>query len=175
LNYAVLKRGLYYAITQFLTFPGFFVIFAGIATAFRRQRLAAYNVVLALPVSFTIYGIAVSGDFMPMARFLLPAVAFDSILFAWVLSGIGTSTVARKIIYIFTALSVIIASLLPAWNIHLLPQNVREVFHFRGVFVPNYLTEYEMWKIEKNNTERWTEKGKILKNYAKPGDTLVQG
>ncbi|HUU82050.1 MAG TPA: hypothetical protein VM243_00980 [Phycisphaerae bacterium] len=66
----------------------------------------------------------------------------------------------------------IVVALLSAWDLHLLPQSVRRVFHFRRRAAV-YESEWQKWRGQKDNVSRWTEKGRALADYASPGDSLV--
>lgn len=62
--------------------------------------------------------------------------------------------------------------MLPLYDIHLTPESVRERFHFR--FNSNkYASEYDRWVFGKKTCESWAEKGRILKTYADPSDSLA--
>jgi len=128
-----------------------------------------------MPIIAVVYSIAVSGDFMAMSRFLVPALAFNAILFGWLLKDISSQSSLRKILTTTFGVLVVTIGLLPVWNMHPIPEALRSHFHFRKMFMKNYVSEYVMWTIQKRNAQKWVEKGKLLKTYAKPGDSIVQG
>ena len=65
--------------------------------------------------------------------------------------------------------TVIALNLLPAWNIHVVPESWRHTFDFRYGWAKQ--TEYNWWKT--HNTSK--EIGLILKRYFSPEDSIVLG
>jgi arabinofuranosyltransferase len=172
---AALQRGLYYVIVQFLSLLTPFVIFPGLVMVLVRKRFSLGLAVVMIPIITAGYTIVVSGDFMGMGRLLVPALAFNTLLFGWLLGDIWNQSLHRKVLATALGMLVVAIGALPGWDIDLVPESLRARFDVRKPFVKRYISEYGIWESEKKNALRWAEKGKFLKNYAKPGDTLVQG
>ena len=54
-------------------------------------------------------------------------------------------------------------TLLPAWNLHLVPEALRAPLHFR-LNQPRYLSEWEMWREMVVNAAQWSDKGRALRS-----------
>ena len=123
-----------------------------------------------LSLAFPAYAVAVGGDWMPMGRFLIPGLAFGALLMGWLVARLWERLTSRLVV-MAVVITTITVGLLPAWNVHLVPESVRRVFHFR--FSWPYRTEYEMWEI--NIFEDRKEEALALKARFKPGDSIVAG
>ena len=69
-----------------------------------------------------------------------------------------------------TATSVIMLSLLPGVDVHLVPERIRERVDWKS---PPYLTEVEKWYVARRHSLRQREMALALKDLTKPGDSLV--
>jgi len=65
----------------------------------------------------------------------------------------------------------IVLALLPAWNVHVVPQSIRERFRFR-FNTANYETEYEQWQSHVQNAADWARRGRALRRYADERDLV---
>ena len=138
-----------------------------------------------LSLAFPAYAVVVGGDWMAMGRFLVPGFAFGALLMGWLvarlwerLSSIETATVARLVKHLVFVVLVgftIAVGLLPAWNVHLVPESLlRRTFYFRHGNWPRH-TEYERWR---DSIESITHIKKIaltLKETFDPKDSIVFG
>ena len=55
---------------------------------------------------------------------------------------------SSRLVVMAVVITTITVGLLPAWNVHLVPDSVRRLFHFR--YLSPFRTEYEMWRVEPN-------------------------
>jgi len=173
---ATLIRGFDYVAHLFLSILPLFIIFPGIEIATRKKRIPLCFEVAMIPLVAIVYSILVSGDFMPMGRFLVPCLAFNAILFGWLIQDLFRKYPARKQMIMLMGAVIILIGLLPAWDIHVLPEAFRKRVAFERLNKEiEYLSEYQKWLHIKKNAELWTEKGFYFKNKANLGDTLVQG
>jgi hypothetical protein len=158
-----------------LTFPALVVVpLAAVAVmaATRRWEPIGWEL-LAVPLGIAAHvGLAAGGDFLPMARLLVPALPFMALLVGLTVRDLLATgaPAARPAALAWTALLVAI-SLPPAFDVHLVPSDVRFRFRIRHKMV----SEYAFWKLEKERTQRWALTGRELALHAEPGDSLVIG
>ena len=174
---STLKRGLNYVIAQCLTFPTLLLMFPGLYAAFRKGKSLPGLPVAIIAISIILYAIIIGGDFMPMARFLLPVLPFNAIIIGWMLYDSLCKTGGHKYIPSIVIFTAVMCSILAAWNINPLMDPIRsrgKMFHFR-LSGDNYLSEYEHWNFEKTLANRWSKIGRALKSYAQPTDSYVIG
>ena len=89
-------------------------------------------------------------------------------------SAVGTPVIAPVVMAV--VITTITVGLLPAWNVHLVPESVRRVFHFRYFGCCGYLTEYDMWKSENDQAQEEDKEAALaLEKRFKPGDSIVSG
>ena len=69
---------------------------------------------------------------------------------------------------------VIAMGLLPAWNVHLVPDRWLRALDFRYGW-SRYLTEYELWEVHARTVKNNKEEALALKARFKPGDSVVAG
>ena len=165
LDAARLTRGLNYVVSHELTFLTPILIVPGSLLALRRKRLALGLPIAAMAWAFPAYAVLVTGDFMAMGRFLVPGLAFSTILLAWVLNDLWGQGRLRRGASVGVGLLAIVIALLPAWDRHLVPQSVRERFRFR-FNKPAFDSEYRRWHHQAQNTRDWSKRGKALRSYA---------
>ena len=181
----VALRGFRYVAAFVLTFvtPLLLLPAAG-CVAWREAPKPVALAVGTLSLAFPAYAVAVGGDWMAMGRFLVPGFAFGALLMGWLvarlwerLSSIETATVATRLVkhFVFAVLVgfTIAVGLLPAWNVHLVPEYVRKTFHFRHYFV--FRTEYAFWNDAIENLTNWKEIALTFKRHFEPDDSLVSG
>ena len=107
-----------------------------------------------------------------MGRFIVPAAPVFAILFAALIKmlrerGRWPDRIFLPIVGLFLLIHV-----LPSFNLHPVPGDIREVFHFRWnnqVF----LSEYEQWNYTKQRLDQWIASGKALKEYSAGSGSLV--
>ena len=91
----------------------------------------------------------------------------------WLVARLWERLTSRLVV-MAVVITTITVGLLPAWNVHLVPESVRRVVHFR--FSWPYRTEYEMWERNFINIfEDRKEEALALKARFKPGDSIVAG
>ncbi len=164
LDLSRLTRGFNYVFSFGLAFLSPLLIPVSSLFALRRKRLAVGLPIAAMAWGFPAYAVVVTGDFMAMGRFLIPGLAFSTILLAWLLHDLrGKGKFRLGVIYCFAG-ALIAAALLPGWNRHLVPQEARERFRFR-FNKPEFDSEYDRWKHQIDNTENGTQLGLALKSY----------
>ena len=163
-----LVRGLNYVFSFALVFLSPFLILPGSLFALRRKRIAVGLPIAAMAWAFPAYSAIVTGDFMAMGRFLIPGLAFSTILLAWMLNDLWSVGWFRRGAIVVAALIVIIVGLLPGlaepWNCHLVPEPIRERFRFR-FNKPEFDSEYDRWQHQIENTAKGTRLGKALRSY----------
>ena len=164
----VALRGFRYVASFALTFltPLPLLLAAGFA-AWRKAPKPLALALGSLCLAFPAYAVAIGGDWMPMGRFLVPSFAFGALLMGWSVTCVG----ALGRIAVATA-AVIAVGLLPAWNIHLVPESVHRQFHFRygdGVAC----TEYDEWRQYKELEEVRKEVALALKTHLNQEGDIV--
>jgi hypothetical protein len=170
----VLLRGFRYVAIFYLTFLTSFFIFPAFANSLRsRWRSQALPVAL-MAIAVPTYAMVVGGDWMTMGRFLVPGLAFQAIVFGCLLQSFWNSSRFRQTLLSGAVGIAIAVSLLPAWNIHLVPRSVRVPFRFMYSH-PGFRSEYERWVLHSRESLVWKEIGLTLRGYAHPGDSLVVG
>jgi len=160
-----LMRGFNYVFSFGLTFLTPFLLLPVSFVALRKKRRAVGLAVAAMAWAFPAYAVLVTGDFMAMGRFLIPGLAFASILLAWALTDLWGKSRFRRTATVVGMLGVIALGLLPGWDVHLTPLSVREAFRFRHN-APKFKSEFAKWQAQAVNTAEWTRSGKALRDYA---------
>ena len=164
-----LVRGVYYVASYALTLPALVLV---VLLALRRWPPGTARVWLPafVLIGGTLgYAIWVGGDFMPFGRFLLPAVPFVALLFAGVWRGFER---LRPLALTFAALC-IVASLLAAFDVNVVPESVRRRPHFRADRA--WQSEVERWRDMELNTARWTLEGRALAMHTRGGESIILG
>lgn len=167
LDGARLVRGVNYVVSHVLTFVTPILIVPGSVVALRRKRVALGLPVAALAWAFPVYSVVVTGDFMAMGRFLVPALAFNAVLFAWILQDLWGGGAVRRAVTVAIAVVAIAIGFLPGteyWNGHLAPRSLLERFRFRFNTEPME-TEYEQWRNQRDNVVTWAARGRALRSY----------
>lgn len=159
-----LMRGVSYVVSYLLTFLTPALLVPGSLFALKKRHLPVGLPVAAMAWAFPAYAIAVTGDFMAMGRFLVPGLALNTLLFAWLLEAVWVKGRAARGAGALVAVALIAVALLPGWNLHLVPRALLSKFHFRFIRGP-VKTEYQRWQEHVNNTERWTARGRALRSY----------
>ncbi|MFH0944267.1 MAG: hypothetical protein V2A76_03635, partial [Planctomycetota bacterium] len=161
-----LLRGLAYVGSYFLTFVTPVLIIPAAFCACRKGRRPIGLPLLALALAFPAYSILVTGDFMPMGRFLVPAASFQVLLLGWLLHDLWVKGIAMKSVALSLAAAAILVQLLPAFDLHVIPDSVRSRLFFR-YSARERLSEVEVWEGQVKNTHEWGETGKALWSYAR--------
>jgi arabinofuranosyltransferase len=143
------------------------------ALALARGRTWTHGPLLAAAVcaaAFPTYAVVVGGDFMPFGRMLIPGLPFAALLWAELLHEL----VRRRGASAMTAagLAVVLVGLLPAFDLHLVPEGVRSLLHFR-LSDKDYLSEFNRWENQRENSEGFMYRGLALSQVGEPGDAVV--
>lgn len=157
-----LLRGVNYVACHVLTFITPMLIVPGTLCALRRRGRGPAAAALAW--AFPAYAIVVTGDFMAMGRFLIPGLAFNTLLLGWLLADIWQPRRARQVAAVSLAAASLVLGLLPGFNWHLVPTAVRERFRFR-FNTERFETELEQWHSQVRNVAVWTARGRALRSY----------
>lgn len=165
-----LGRGLQYVTLFWLTCVTPLVsILAGIPLARRRSRL--WLAVLLLAVAWPVYAVVVGGDFMPFARLLVPGLPFGALLLGGFLHEAGSRASDPRWVTA-GALGLVVVQAAPIVDVHLVPERVRRVVHFR-LSDKIFLSEANRWANQRENTEGFIQRGIALAQVAEPTDTVV--
>lgn len=175
LSIDLLIRGLKYVMLFILTFVTPLAFIPGWLVARRGSERDAAFAMFALILANLGFAIVVGGDFMAMGRLLVPGlVVFNAFFVAWLVEK-GWNLPARAgTTAVCATLVLLVGGLLPAWDYHLVPEPVRSAFHFR-YDAPRFRSELEQWAFMRHNARTWKAIGLALQQYARPGDTLVEG
>jgi arabinofuranosyltransferase len=120
--------------------------------------------------AFPTYATLVGGDFMPFGRMLVPGLAFAALPWAALLHEVvrrrGEGSALRL------GLVVVMLGLLPAFDLHVIPEGVRSKLHFRKSD-KDFLSEFNRWENQRENSEGFMYRGIALSQVAEPGDAVV--
>lgn len=167
-----LERGMKYVVSFLLHFPGIALLFlvSLLGVLIIRDRILRYFFLSA--AAFFGYSIVVGGDFMAMGRFLVPGLPFLVLACGRTLhQGVQEKFFSLRTAYVLTSLALLLN--IPQFiNLRLFPTTVFELVHFR-FNTAGQRSEYEQWLYMKQNAERWSERGDLLRAYAPPGASLV--
>lgn len=172
LSATVLHRGFNYVAVFLLTFLSVPLVGLLALRGASRPRGGLMTQSLVLIGGTFAYAILVGGDFMCMHRFLITALPFVALVAARGMARWAEGS-GRPVLLGLTGLTLAL-SLLPGWNVHVVPRSVREVFHYRWR-VENHKSEYGRWDDQKANTAEWTAIGRALAMHTQPGESLVIG
>ena len=168
-----LERGAKYVTSFVATFPHLaLVLAAGVVTvvAGRRLRGSLYLPILLAGGFFAYAGLA-GGDWMPMGRFLVPAMPF----LAMILAGLLQKLANRRLIASGLAGVAITCSLLPAFDHHLVPHDVRRQLDFRWNSFEKFVSEKRYWKKMRQRVVFGNTLGSALAEHTRPGESLIYG
>jgi hypothetical protein len=137
----------------------------------RGERSGRWVAVALMALAFPAYGVAVGGDFMPFGRLLLPGLPFAALLLGGGLQELMRVQRGPRAVWIVGAALALVA-VLPGFDTHIVPERVRQTMHFR-MSDKAYLSEYNRWQNQAQNTDGFTKRGLALAQVADPGDTVV--
>ncbi len=167
-----LERGGDYLLSMLFVLPHLVpILIAGAVVAWRDRNdgLICCHAVLLTLWTFA-YVVAVGGDFMAMGRLVVPALPFVAILFGALVARLSS----QPVVAVGCGLAAVALSLLPAWNVHVVPSDVREKHRFRWG-KRELVSEYEQWESMRANAKRWTLLGRALRQHCKPDESVVTG
>ncbi len=167
-----LERGFDYVLSFVLTFPSIALIFVvWIFFAKRSRWNGSLPTLLFLGVCAA--AVLVGGDFMCFWRFLIPALPFAALVLASALKNLGERDGGLPPL----APSILVAgcvavSVLPAFNLHLVPESIRETVHYRWGS-KQLVSEFTFWEKMNDRQESWAKLGRALAANASPEDSVV--
>ncbi len=127
--------------------------------------------VTALALAFPAYAMLVGGDFMPFGRLLVPGLPFAALLL-----GGGFAEAQRRGASLralaAAAGALLVVQALPAGDLHLVPEGLRRLAHFR-LSDKTYLSEANRWLNQKENLEGFVKRGRALAQVAEPEHAVV--
>jgi hypothetical protein len=169
-----LERGLDYVVSFFLAVPVCAV--APIAMLWTRgRRVDPVSLqALAFIAGSLAYVLFIGGDFMPMGRFILPAMPFIALAFASAIARIEQSTEGPPWPASMLAAISIGLALCTSFDWNVAPSALRERFHFRWN-APHAETEVAMWRGMRDRAEQWSELGRALALNTSASDSIVLG
>lgn len=168
-----LARGLDYVSAWLLTVPTIALV---LLASLRRWRAGLREVWLpaGIVVGATLgYGIWVGGDFMPMGRFLFPAVPFVALLFAAALERLSSRETELQPLGLALAGACVLANTLACFDVNLVPDSLRARFHFRQD--RTWQSELEMRAGMDQRAHEWSILGRALGRVVQPGETMSAG
>jgi hypothetical protein len=167
-----LERGFNYAVSFILAFPHLALIFVGGLVIARVDRSGRWPLLQAavLSLAFVAYAVLVGGDFMAMGRFFVPAMPFFVILLAALIRRTPPAPAAG----VALGFAAIALSLLPAFDIHVVPHDTRARFHFRWNSKV-FHSEFTQWALMRERVADWATLGQALARYTQPGESLPSG
>jgi arabinofuranosyltransferase len=176
LTHSQWTRGLYYVVHFLLTFTGSALVLVGsIAALFVGARHKVLYPIILFLFFLLLIPVILGGDFMAMARFLVPAAPIFSLLLAKVLCpSFNTLRQRRGMLLLLVTMAAITMNVLPAYNLHSTPTAWRKAVHFRWN-IPEYMSESATWERTKLNTELWTLLGQSLATVASQSQSMVIG
>jgi hypothetical protein len=162
-----LERGFNYVATFALTVPAFIVLpIAALGLRGRPAPALAFQSI-GVVLFAVVYALYVGGDFMPMGRFLVPAVPFVALLFAVVF--VHPTPVRRAL-----GGAVILVSVLLTTDVLQWPQGVLNSVHFRWNSA-EARSEYTQWSLQHFQSRKWRLIGLALTDRVEPGESIIRG
>jgi len=164
------RRGALYVGEYLLTFPGLSLALLSSLLLLGRPRNGLGAVLFLLATVPMSYAAMAGGDFMAMGRLLLPAVPFAFLLLGAALARLGLGWRGA----LSTAGVLALLSLLPAWDLHAVPEELRARCHFRWNSKV-YRSEYQSWKGMHDRAWIWRSIGETVASYTEERASLVAG
>ena len=176
----VIERGARYVGHAFLTYPGLLLALALPLIMGRRTLERPSFVALLVFAAAPAYALLVGGDFMCFHRFLLPLWPFGAVLLAKGLQALAEDSPKRAHVALTLALLIPASNLIPAWDLHVLPQSLRERCFFRfnatsanGAIL--FRTEREQWLDMTARARQWKRLGEAVADNTAADASLVAG
>ena len=172
LSFDGIERGIRYVAVYVVTFLTPLLILPAGIIAFDKTLRPIGVPTLILTVAPIGYSIAVGGDYMTMGRFLVPMLPFTVLLFGWLLKWLWERNQSMKdAVLVGGTVTVVIAlSLLPAANVHVVPEQIRMRIDWK---TPPYLSELTKWNVGRRHSIQMREMALALNDFTEPEDTLV--
>jgi arabinofuranosyltransferase len=166
-----LERGLDYVAATLLTLPA---IPAALLLSIRgwRAELVRLWLPLVLMLAGTLaYGAYVGGDFMPMGRFLFPALALSPLLLG--LAWRGARGRVRTLALGAASAGLVALNVLACFDRNPVPDEVLARFHFRQDRA--WESEVQMRTSMNERARGWMDLGRALALHTRAGETMVAG
>lgn len=176
----VIERGARYVGHALLTYPGLLAALL-LPILMGRRTLERPTFVAFLVVACAMgYALLVGGDFMCFHRFLLPLWPFGALLFAKGLQALAEDSTSRARLALGLAVLLPASNLAPAWNLHVIPQSVRETCFFRfnattadGSIL--FRSEQQQWQDMTSRARQWKRLGEAVAGNTANHASLVAG
>lgn len=163
-----LLRGAQYIASLLLCVASVPVVLGGSLACLRSERSGLARGALVFCASAFAYLVVLGGDWMMMYRMLVPAMPFVALaLGAWL------ATFASAAVQLGVGVPLVIAGALPCFDLHLVPQKLRELAHFR--WNQEFRSEHAVWEKGVVDIRDWIEVGRALAAATRPGESIVLG
>lgn len=163
-----LLRGAQYVASLLLCVASMPIVLGGSLVRSRSDASGLARAALVFCASAGAYLVVLGGDWMMMYRMLVPAMPFVALaLGAWL------GTFASATLRLCVGIPLVVAGALPCFDVHLVPQQLRELAHFR--WSQEFRSEYAMWKKGVIDIRDWMEVGRALATATAPGESIVLG
>lgn len=169
-----LQRGFNYDMVFLLTYVSVPLVLLAALTHGLRSKSALVLPSLLMVAGFFGYAALMGGDFFCMGRFLMPALPFVALLFGEQLRALVPGHKLGRPLAGAWCGSLLLLSLLPGWDIHLIPHAWRAQFHFRWR-VPDYVSEHQRWESQVQSSANWSDLGRALALNSTPEESFVIG
>jgi hypothetical protein len=150
-------RGSSYVATWALTFVVPLLLPLTSLVALRRPEARALVV---MAWAFPALAVVVAGDFLPMARFLVPSLAFHALVLVLAVDELLRAPWARRA----AVAAVVAVGLLPALDVHLVPEAARAAVHYRRDD-REFASEIGRWRLQRDIPLRQRELGLALRAW----------
>ena len=173
------SRGGQYLALFWLTFVPQVLLFLGAVPALRWRRGKGLAIV-GLAIAFPVWAVAVGGDFMPMGRMLVGGLVFGALLGGFLLHGLEQAAThrwdlpqwPRRALLGACGAALLGGNLMPGFDIHVVPNAVREPLHFRHSDLM-FMTEWARWENMRLNTRQFALRGRALREVFDRDATVV--
>ncbi len=167
---ATLVRGLTYVALFVATTVSPVLLLAGSVAGLRGDTRWVVAGAGTMGLGVLAYAAAVSGDYMAWFRILVPALPFLVLAFGASLPSLGLRGVRAA------GLAAVVAAvgLLPAADVHLMPERVRSQLNVREK-LDRFRSENQQWAAMAEHVRSWTLRGQALASYGPPSTSLVAG
>ena len=166
-----LDRGLDYVAATLLTVPAIPLALVLSMRGWRPSTVRIWLPLLLTLLATLAYGAFVGGDFMPMGRFLFPAIALSPLFVA--LAWCRLERLAERGAMLLATGTLVILNVLGCFDLGVVPEGVIERFHFRQD--RPWESEISMRTSMDGRAREWMTLGHALALHTEPGETMVAG
>ena len=163
-----LVRGAQYVASLCLCVVSIPLVLGGAAVRARRDASGVVVPCLAFVASAFAYLVVLGGDWMMYYRMAVPVLPFVAVL-----AGAWFATMRTNLTRAPIGVACAALAALPAFEVHVVPQSVRELAHFR--WSQGFRSEHAMWQKGVVDIRDWMEIGRALAVHTKPGESMVIG